>query len=439
MILEIVLMFILFCASGFFALAEISVIASRKTRLQQWADEGNRKAAVALELLKDPSAFLSTVQIGMTSVGILAGVFGGATFAERLSAVLSRVPMFSSYAIVLANAAVVVGISYLTLVIGELGPKRIALTNPERYAVALAPMLLTISRAARPVVRFLSFSTNSVLKILRIRKTEESPVTEEEIRVMIDQGTQAGVFEKSEQEIVEGVFRLGDLNVSSVMTPRVKIVWFDVADSIETIQEKVGDSGYSSFPVCQGALENVLGVVQAKELLSLSLRHQSIDLKNILHPPLFVPENTPAMKVLDLFRKSRPHVAIVVDEYGSIQGLVTLTNILEAIIGDLPTVDEEHDPKSVQREDGTWLISGMMPIQEFKETFEIGELPGDDEGHYQTVGGFVIMYLGRIPTVADHFELNGLRIEVVDMDGHRVDKILLSGEKSDTASIHTPD
>ena len=438
MILEIVLIFILFCASGFFALAEISVIASRKARLQQWADEGNRKAAVALELLKDPSAFLSTVQIGMTSVSILAGVFGGATFAERLSAVLSGVPMFSSYAIVLANAAVVVGISYLTLIIGELGPKRIALTNPERYAVVLAPMLLTISRAAKPVVRFLSFSTNVVLKILGVRKTEESPVTEEEIRVMIDQGTQAGVFEKSEQEIVEGVFRLGDLNVSSVMTPRVKLVWFDVADSIETIQEKVGDSGYSSFPVCQGALENILGVVQAKELLSLSLRHQSIDLKKILHPPLFVPENTPAMKVLDLFRKSRPHIAIVVDEYGSIQGLVTLTNILEAIIGDLPTVDEEHDPKSIQREDGTWLISGMMPIQEFKEMFEILELPRDDEGHYQTVGGFVIMYLGRIPTVADHFVLDGLRYEVIDMDGHRVDKILLSGEKIDTAPIQTP-
>jgi putative hemolysin len=439
MIFDIVLLFCLFLASGYFALAEIAVIAARKARLQQWAEEGNAKAQAALDLANDPSDFLSTVQIGMTLVGILAGAFGGVTIAEHLAAFLATIQPIAAYAGIISSTTVVILITYLTLIIGELVPKRIALSDPERIATAMARQLQWQSRMAGPIVRFLTFSTEIVLKLFRLKHSGELTVTEEEIKVMIDQGTQAGVFEKSEQAIVESVFRFGDLNVSSVMTPRVKIVSFDIDDSLESIQEKVGDTGYSSFPVCQGSQENIVGVVQAKELLSLSLAREHIDLKAIMHPVLFVPENTPAMKVLDLFRKSRPHVAIVVDEYGSIQGLVTLTNILEVIIGDLPSVDEEHDPKSVQREDGTWLISGMMPIQEFKEMFEIGELPGDDEGHYQTVGGFVIMYLGRIPTVADHFELNGLRIEVVDMDGHRVDKILLSGEKSDTAPVRSLD
>jgi putative hemolysin len=425
MILEIVFITFLFIASGYFALAEIAVIAARKSRLQQWAEEGNKQAQSALNLANEPSDFLSTVQIGMTLVGVIAGAYGGATIAERLSSFLATIPALASYSHVLGSTIVVIIITYLTLIIGELVPKRIALSDPERIASAMAPQLVLESKLAAPVVRFLSFSTDIVLKLFRLNTSGKSTVTEEEIKVLIDQGRQAGVFEKSEQDIVESVFRFGDLQVSSVMTPRTKIMWFDVNDTTEEIKEKVTETGYSTFPVCQGNFENVLGVVQSKELLTAILKGQEIDLKKLLRKPVFVPETTPAMKVMELFKASHVHVALVVDEYGSIQGIVTLTNILEALVGSLPSTDNEHDPKTIQREDGSWLISGMIPIQEFKEMFDISELPGDEEGHYQTLGGFIVTYLGRIPTVADHFEYGGLRYEVVDMDGHRVDKMLI--------------
>lgn len=420
---QIMLIILLTIANGIFSMSEIAIISARKARLQQWVNEGNAKAQAALELADSPNRLLSTVQIGITLIGILAGVLGGATIAEELSARLIFIPLLAPYSEAIALGIVVLGITYLTLVIGELVPKRIALHNPERIACTVAAPMRMLSRIASPAVHLLSISTDTVLRVLGIRPVAEPPVTEEEINILIEQGMKAGTFEKAERDMVEHVFRLGDLRAGALMTPRTEIVWLDIDDSPEETRRKIADSGHSRFPVGQGSLDNILGIVQIKDMLGRNMEGKSPDLRASLRRPLFVPESTHALKVLELFKQSGIHISLVVDEYGSVQGLATLKDILEQIVGDIPSIEELEEPLAVQREDGSWLLDGMLLVDDFKEIFSIKELPG--EGIYQTLGGFVLMHMGRIPAVGSHFEWSGLRFEVVDMDKNRIDKVLV--------------
>jgi putative hemolysin len=425
-IFEGLVVVLLIFINGIFAMSEIAVVSSRKTRLQQWAEEGNARARAALELANNPNQFLATIQIGITLVGILAGAFGGATIARELAVMLSDITWLQPYGHPLSLVLVVLGITYLSLIVGELVPKRLALNNPERLAMAVAVPMQALSRVAYPAVHLLGLSTEFLLRALGIRPSTEPPVTEEDIRALIEQGTQAGMFEEAEQEMVERVFRLGDRRVSAVMTPRTEIVWLDRAASAQAIRSTITDSAHSRFLVAEGSLDNALGVVHAKDLLAHILGEQVVDLEATLQQPLYVPESMRALKVLELFKQSGTHIALVIDEYGGIQGLVTPSDILEAIVGDLPEAGEQVEPLALQREDGSWLLDGMLPVDEFKDLFDLGDLPGEDQGIYQTLAGFVIMQLGRIPAATDYFIWEGLKIEVVDMDGNRIDKVLVT-------------
>jgi putative hemolysin len=422
---QISIILLLVLANGLFSMSEMAVVSSRKVRLQQHAEEGRRGATMAYELANNPNRFLSTVQIGITLIGILAGALGGATVATRIGAYLAQISWLAPYSEAIAVALVVLGTTYLSLVIGELAPKRLALNDPERIAMAVSGLMRSLSVVASPAVRLLSASTDLILRILGVKPSLEPPVTEEEIKVLLEQGTEAGVFEAAEQDLVESVFTLGDRRASALMTPRHEVAWLDVEDPPEVLERKIVDCPYSRFPVAQGSLDNVLGEVDAKDLLARSLAGEPFNLRAMVRKPLYVPEIMPALKVLEVFKQSGTQMAMVLDEYGSIQGLVTLTDILEAIVGDIPSAEELAEPPVVQREDGSWLLDGMLPVDEFKELFQLEDLPGEEQGLYQTLGGFVMSQIGRIPTAADHFEWLGLRFEILDMDGPRVDKVLV--------------
>lgn len=423
---EILVILLLVMANGLFAMSEMAVVSARKTRLQQLANQGDLRAQAALDLANSPNRFLSTVQIGITLVGILAGAFGGATLSQSIAELLSRIPALEPFSATLSLLLVVVLITYLSLVVGELVPKRLALNAPEKIATAIAIPMQLLSAIASPVVRLLSASTEMGLKLFGVGPTESEPlVTEDEIKVLLEQGREAGMFEAAEQDMVERIFRLDDQPISALMTPRPDIVWLNLNSSADENRLKITQSDHSRFPVCQNTLDNVLGVVHITDLLARSMSGEPMDLTSALRQPLFVPETTRALRIMEMFKQSDTHIAIAVDEYGVIQGIVTLNDILEAIIGDLPSVGQSEDTSAVQREDGSWLLDGMVSIDKFKDLFDLGRLPGEEMGNYQTLGGFVITHLGRIPVAADHFEWGGLRFEVMDMDGNRVDKMLV--------------
>ncbi|MEW6185323.1 MAG: hemolysin family protein [Thermodesulfobacteriota bacterium] len=430
--MEILIILLLMILNGLFSMSEMAVIFSRKTRLQQWAREGNTRARTALDLAENPNRFLSTLQVGITLIGILAGAFGGTTIARSLEVFLQEIPFLAEYSKALSVGTVVLLLTYLSIVIGELVPKRLALNNAERIALVLALPLFWISRVAHPMVWLLTVSSEWILKLFGYKPSQEPSITEEEIKILIEQGTRDGVFEESEREIVKSVFRLADREVGVLMTPRLEIVWLDQDAPLEENRLKIMENPFSRFPVVQGGLDNVLGVVRAKDLLVQGLSGRSLDLKEKMSPPLFIPENAPAMHLLELFKKSRPHLALVVDEYGGIQGLITLNDILESIVGEISSRNPSDEPQAVQRDDGSWLVDGMMPIDEFKELFDQGDLPGEGSGHFQTLGGFVMMQMGRVPKASEYFRWQGLRLEVADMDGKRVDKVLISREADKT-------
>lgn len=422
---EILIVLLLILANGLFAMSEMAIVSSRKVRLQQLANTGNQKAQTALELANTPNRFLSTVQVGITLIGILAGAFGGATLAEKLAVELSQIPILDPYSDVIALAFVVGLIAYLSLIFGELVPKRLALNNPEQIAVIIAKPMNFLSKLTAPVVHLLSISTEFILRLLGIQASNEPQVTAEEIKVLIEQGTQSGIVEEAEQDIVDRVFQLGDRPVQSLMTPRPEIFWLDLDDTAEENRQQLNQISSTRVLVCQEGLDNVLGFVQVTDLLSQTLSNQPLDLTRSLRRPLFVPENTSVLKILEMFKQTGIHIGIVVDEYGVIQGLVTLNDILLELVGDIPTIDNQDEPQVIQREDGSWLLDGMLGVEDFFQLFELERFAGQSQGNYHTVGGFVITHLSRIPSVAEHFEWKGLRIEVVDMDGNRVDKVLV--------------
>jgi putative hemolysin len=421
---EVLFIVLLVILNGVFAMSEIAIVSVRKARLQQLINQGDKRARVALDLAQSPNRFLSTVQIGITLVGIFAGAYGGATLSQHIATYLNDIPALARYSSALSLGIVVLGTTYLSLVIGELVPKRLALQNAEQVARAIAGPMHTLSRLASPFVYLLSASTEGVLRLLGVQSSEEAPVTEEEIKVLVEQGTQAGLIAEAERDMVESIFRLGDRRVEALMTPRTEIAWLEVDAPPEVIRQTIMEHDHSRFPVCESTLDKVLGVILVKDLLSLSLAGQPLDLRTAMQRPLFVPASMHVLKILELFKKTGMQMALLIDEYGGIEGLVTLNDILEAIVGDIPTAEELEEPPVVQREDGSWLIDGMLSIDDFKEIFDIRELP--EEEMYLTLGGFFVTQIGRLPITSDYFEWENLRFEVVDMDGNRVDKVLVS-------------
>ena len=424
--LPILVIFLLIIVNGIFVMAEMAVVSSRKPRLQQFANEGSHGAQTALELASHPDRFLATTQIGITLIAILTGAVGERTLTARLSSRLEEFPRLAGYGETIAFVIVVVGITYVSLVIGELVPKRLALHNPERIASATASLMNYFSRLGGPAVALISGSTGVVMSALRFRPAETPPVTEEEIKVMMEQGTEAGVFEEAEHDIMKSIFKLGDRAVSALMKPRRDVVWLNLDDPFSENQKKLASSLYSRFPVAQGTLDNVLGVVQTKDLLTRCLAGSKMDLKENLRPPLFVPEALPALRLLEMFKKSRTHIALVVDEYGGVEGLVTLNDILEDLVGDVASVDMPEERQVYQRADGSFLIDGKVQVDDLKEVLKIPKLPDEESGSYQTLGGLVMLQVGRVPVTGDAFESEGYKFEVVDMDGKRVDKVLVT-------------
>jgi putative hemolysin len=423
---ESIVIVFLIIANGLFAMSELAIVAARKSRLQDWAEKGSASAKSALELAENPNQFFSTVQIGITLVGILAGAFGGRTLASELSRYLAGIPAIEPYSKTIALATVVIGITYLSVVLGELVPKRIALSHAERIATFMAAPMRLLSAISSPIVWLLTASTDAIFRLLGSPPAQEAPVTEEEIRRLVQQGTAAGVFEESEQDMIEAVIELGDKSARALMTPRTQIVWLDQSDSIEEIQSRISESGHSRFPVGNGSLDNLVGVTQAKDLLANALYGKPIELSSSLQAPVLVPRTLTALQVLDYIKRSGSHLVLVVDEYGGIEGLLTHHDVLEAIAGDMPFGETVTPPKAVQRADGSWLVDGMIPVDEFKELFDLDSLPGEKQDAYQTLGGFIFTRMGRVPSVSESFEWNQLRFEIVDMDGKRIDKVLVS-------------
>lgn len=423
---EVLIIFLLLLANGLFAMTEIAVVSSRKARLKKLADDGVPRAKAALKLVEDPTRFLSTVQIGITAVGMLAAAFGGVRLSGRLAAWMTEVaPGLEGYAEMLAVVLVVGVIGYCSLIVGELVPKRIALHNPEGKAMMMVGFMSAVAWAATPFVWVLTISTNAVVRVLGLSTPQELPPSEEEIAHLIEQGTTAGVFHKAERAMVEGVLRLDERAVTDIMTRRGKIVWLDVNEPDEVNWRKIVSSGHSLFPVYEGTRDHVLGMVAVKALWANSAIGLKNNLRDHLTQPLYVSNTINAVQLLETFKKSGKHLALVSDEFGSIEGIVTLIDVMEAIVGDLPEPGDRRAPGAIARDDGTWLADGAMDIDDFKRLFSLRRLPGEETDNFKTLAGFVVDRLGHIPTEGESIEWGGLKFEVVDMDRHRVDKLLV--------------
>jgi putative hemolysin len=429
LILHLSIVLLLIIVNGVFAMAEIALVSARKARLVALAEGGDPGAQAALELKSDPSRLLSTVQIGVTLIAVLSGTFGEATLGDQLERQLETYPGFiARYAHVISMAVVVIGISYFSLILGELVPKRIALLHPEGIAAALARFMRAIARFGAPIEWFLSASTNFVLRLLPVRSSGAVPVTDEEISFMLREGTATGHIPEAETAIVEMALRLGDRRASAVMTPRTQIEWLDLDDPEEENRRKIRESAYSRFPVVQGGSQQVIGIVHAKDLLAACLAGHPLDIRAATRPPLYLPNTVTVLRVLEVFKTSGEPMALIVDEYGDLEGLVTPSDILETLVGDIPG-SPQADQRIVRRDDGTWLIDGMVGLDELKQVLGISRLPGEDPD-FHTLGGYLMARLNRVPMEADRITAGDWRFEVVKMDGRRVDRVLTAPLKS---------
>src|SRR6202048_58438 len=427
--LNLSIVLLLIVVNGFFAMAEIALVVSRNARLQPLAEAGNPGAQAALELKANPSRLLATVQIGVTVIAILSGTFGEATLGDPLQRHLeTHEGLLARYAHIISMAVVVIGIAYFSLILGELVPKRIALLHPERIAAALARAMRTFARVGAPIEWFLSASTDLVLRLIPLRHEGAAPVTDEEISFMLREGAATGHIHQAETAIVEMALRLGDRRASSVMTPRTQMVWLDLDDPEAENRRKIQESAHSRFPVVEGGPQQVIGIVQSKDLLIGALAGQPFDLRAATRPPLYLPNTVTILRVLETFKTSGEPMALIVDEYGDLEGLVTQGDILKALVGDIPG-SADADQRVVHREDGTWLIDGMVGLDELKQVLDVSRLPGEDAA-YHTLGGYLMARLNRIPMVADRVSAAGYRFEVVKMDGRRVDRVLISPVKA---------
>jgi putative hemolysin len=423
--MEILFLFVLIVVNGLFAMSEIALVTAKRSRLSKLADEGDKGAAVAIKLGHDPTRFLSTIQIGITSIGILNGIVGEGALAAPLAVRLEQFGMDGEISHIIATVFVVLSITYVTIVVGELVPKRLGQFNPEGIAGLVSRPMYTLSTITRPFGRLLSASTDAILRLTGNHPHAIPSVTEEEIHAMLEEGSEAGVIEQHEHEMVRNVFRLDDRQLGSLMVPRADIVSLDVSRPLEENINRVTESEHSRFPVCNGGLQSLLGVVNAKQLLSKTLKGGLTEFTSQLQPCVYVPETLTGMELLDHFRTSGTQMVFVVDEYGEIQGLVTLQDMLEAVTGEFVPRNLE-DSWAVQRQDGSWLLDGLIPVPELKDTLELKCVPEEDKGLYHTLSGLMMWLLGRMPKTGDVMTWEHWSLEIVDLDGQRIDKVLAS-------------
>ncbi len=401
-------------------MAEIALVSARKARLEAQANKGDKKAKDALALANHPDHFLSTVQIGITLIGILTGIYSGDKITGDIELFVTQFPSLAPYSKGIATTVVVILITYFSLVFGELIPKRIGLSSPEKIAKFVAGPMRIVSWITFPFIWLLTQSTRLITKIFNV-KSDDSQVTEEEIKAIINEGTEQGTLEETEQEIIERVFHLSDRNITSLMTHRSDIVWFSTTDTEETIREKILKEPHSIYPICEGEIDNIKGVISLKDLYT---NNDNIPFENLMRPALFVPDNNTAFKVMEKFKESQLHSCFIVDEYGSVLGMITLKDILEAIIGDMPQHDDD-EYEVIRRDDGTFLVDGQLPFYDFLSYFDKTDWMNEGEQEFDTIAGFILHKLKRIPIASDKMEWNGFDFEIMDMDGHRIDKVLV--------------
>ncbi|WP_295721295.1 hemolysin family protein [uncultured Methanobrevibacter sp.] len=424
-IIEVIIIIILIGITGFLTMAELAIISSRKHKLLKLEQEGYKGARISIELLEDSTDFLSAVQIGITVSNIIIGVFGGATLAGPLSAYLAP---YIPYSYTISHILIIILSTYFTLIVGEIAPKQIAINNPEKIAVKFAKEMQILSKVSAPIVKILSDSTKILLKLIGQDKIKKHEITEEEINLLIEEGIEEGNIEEDEKAIIERVFRLDAQKVDMIMTPRNEIVWLNLEDSDEENKVKIIESKRSIFPVASGELDDFIGVVQAKDILSSLFNNKALDLEKEIKTPLVVPDNLLSMELLNTFKENEHyvHMVLVVDEFGTVLGLITLNDLLEGIVGDIPGIDEMDDPKTTQLKDGSWLMDGRITIDVFKDTFGIDEqLPNEDEDNFSTIAGFILGYLEKIPTQGESFQWDKYHFEILGMDGNQIDKILI--------------
>lgn len=425
--LNILFIFLLFLLNAVFAMYEIAMVSSRKTRLQQRLAAGQKGAGDALELLADTDTqYLSAIQIMITMIDTLAGGIGGASLADPLANVLKRVSFLAPIADTTALISVVLIITYFSIVIGELIPKRIAVSKPENVVTRLSPFIKGLSRVFRPLTKLLSSSTNLGIRIFKIDITQEPSISEEELKGYMEEGLQTGVFNAAEQEMVGGVFRLSDRRVDALMTPHTELVWINLEDDREEIVQNLKHAGYSRLPVARGDIDRIVGMVNTKELVGVDIYADDFNVLDYVTEPVFLPGNMMAVKAVDKFRETGIHQALVMDEYGGVEGMVTLYDVLESIVGDIPQDEHDYDPEVVIRSDGSWSFDGLLAIDELKELLGVTDLPQEDKAGFQTLSGFVMNQMGSIPRVGESFVLGNFRFEVADMDGHRVDRVIVT-------------
>lgn len=428
---EILIIFLLVVLNGLFAMAEFAVVSSRKSKLQAEAEEGNRFARLALGLAEEPDDFLATIQVGITLIGIIAGVYGGATVGEELAALLASLGLSERVARPIGFGGVVILITYLSLVVGELVPKRLALNHPETLAKALAPALIVVARVVRPFVQILSASTDTLARFFPEQNAEATGVTEKELEMMIEQGADEGVFEELEERVLRKVLRLSDKPASAIMTPRNELVWFEGTTTVREAWERVCSTSFEMYPVCHGGVDNVVGIVRALDIARTVIQHPDQSVESVMESPLVLPATTSVLILLDRLRTARRSVALVVDEHGGFDGLVNLNDVIDALLGEL---DLTGGDEIVSREDGSLLVDAAVDVETLFEVLNVPHAQ-DEPISYHSLGGFVMQHLQRVPHVGDVFEFEGVRFEVVDMDGNRIDKVLVSSQDAPGAPL----
>jgi putative hemolysin len=419
----VVIILILILLNGVFSMSESAMEYARKARLEYLANKGDEKAKAALKLANSPDRFLSTVQVGITLISILIGIYAGATLRMDLIEIVARVEYLAPYSHGIATAIIVIVITYFTIVLGELVPKRLGMARPEAIAKQVAAPMMWLSRLTSPFIWLLTISTNLFVSVFKIQ-TDNNNVTEEDIKSMINEGTSSGAIEETEQEIIERVFHLGDRNITSLMTHRTDIVWLDMTDQKEVLRDKIFESVHSVYPVCDSQIDKILGIVSIKDLY-LAAASNNYTLEPIIKKPLFIPENNSAYQVLEKFKETQSHAAFIVDEYGTFLGMITLNDILEAIVGDMPETGQDDDWEVVQREDGSYLVDGQIPFYDFLSRFDKEEWMAEFEQEFDTMAGFILHHQEHIPKIGEKFEWRGFTFEIVDMDAHRIDKVLV--------------
>lgn len=430
--MEILVIFVLTLINGIFALSEIALVSLKRNRIEQLEQKGNTRARIVLELLEAPENFLSSIQVGITLIGVVAGAYGGTALADDVEPFIRNFPLLAPYAEGLSISLIVGLITYFTIVIGELIPKTIALRNAERVALTVAPFIKYFSKVTYPIVSLLSFSTTALLRLLGIKEAQEENMTEDELRALVKSAGKKGVLEWEESLMHQNLFVFSEQRAKNLMTHRTEVEWFDMHQSVEQLSDKIRASAHSKFLVCDGTIDKIQGIVTAKEFFEKK-NNEGFTLESILQEPIYVPETMYTLDILTLFKRAKEYIAVVVDEFGSVEGIITLHDLMEAIVGDLPDIDEVDDPEFVEREDHSYLVSGSISIHQFNAYLE-KDLIAEEADHYTTLGGFIISYLNKIPATGEKFDYRDYSFEVVDLDGQRIDKVIVVQEKGQSQS-----